>query len=178
MSHSPAGNNTDVASVCRLVPSLLNKPQLSEIYLGHSPSACVGCDAWLQAGLPVPPGEVVRKGWEAVLRFLSFDDNLRLALDCSAQLPPQLHLGQLACSWTNGKLKYEGSQPGFRRLTADELRQLARRLHAAPQHRVVFLNLHDHRMGSDVMQEMAPAIAALDALQVLILYGNYYLPFV
>ena len=109
---------------------------------------------------------------------MSFDDNLRLALDCSAQLPPQLHLGQFACSWTNGELKRERPQPGFRRLTADELRQLARRLHAAPQHRVVFLNLEAQYMGSDVMQEMAPAIAALDALQALILGGNYYLPFV
>ncbi len=109
---------------------------------------------------------------------MSFDDDLRLALDCSVQLSPQLHLGEYACSWTNGKLEYEGSQPGFRRLTADELRQLARRLHAAPQHRVVFVNLGGHRMGSDVMQEMAPAISALDALQVLILSCNYYIPFV
>ena len=68
--HARAGNRFDVTSVCRLVPSLLNKPQLSDIGLDHTPSACVGCDAWLQAGLPVPPGEVVRKGWKAVLQFV------------------------------------------------------------------------------------------------------------
>ena len=106
---------------------------------------------------------------------MSFEDNLRIALDDSAQLPPQLHLGQYAYSWTNGKLGGGSKQPGFRQLTADELRQLARRLRAAPQHHIVFLNLWGHRMGSDVMQEMAPAIAALDALQVLNLSCNYFM---
>ena len=109
---------------------------------------------------------------------MSFEDNLRIALDDSAQLPPQLHLGRYAYSWTNGKLGYPPvEQPGFRHLTADELLQLARRLRAAPQHHAVFLNLGGHYMGSDVMQEMAPAIAALDALQVLILTCNYYVCF-
>ena len=70
MSHTFAGNNTDVASVCRLVPSLLNKPQLSRVYLDHKPSACVGHDAWKSAGLPAPPGEVVAEGWIATLSFI------------------------------------------------------------------------------------------------------------
>ena len=111
------------------------------------------------------------------LPAMSFDDNLRIALDDSAQLPPQLQLGVHAFSWTNGKLKIkrERDQPGVRQLTADELRQLARRLRAAPEHHVVFLNLYGHDMGSDVMQEMAPAIAALDALQVLNLSCNYFM---
>ena len=109
---------------------------------------------------------------------MSFEDDLQLVLApaASEQLPRELHLGEYA--WTNGKSDWEHRTPGFRKLRADELRQLARRLHAAPQHRVVFLNLRSHGMGSDVMQEMAPAIAALDALQVLMLGGNYYLPFV
>jgi hypothetical protein len=106
---------------------------------------------------------------------MSFEDNLRIALDDSAQLPPQLHLGLLVYSWTNGILEFKCTQAGWRQLTADELRQLARRLRAAPQHHVVFLNLYGHDMGSDVVQEMAPAIATLDALQVLILNGNYFM---
>jgi undecaprenyl pyrophosphate synthase len=81
--------------------------------------------------------------------------SLRLALDCSAQLPPQ-HLGRYAYSWTNGNLESKGLQTGFRKLTTDELRQLTRRLRAAPQHRVVCLNLDRHEMGSDVMQEIEP----------------------
>ena len=109
---------------------------------------------------------------------MSFNNNLRLALDCSGQLTPELHLGEWAYSWTNRKLEWKGDQPGFRKLTADELRQLARRLHAAPYHRVVFLNLHGQDMGSDAMLEMAPAIATLEALQVLVLNGDYYLYFV
>ena len=68
--HSRADKNIDAASLCRLVPSLLNKPQLSEVEFGHYPSACVRCDAWLQAGLALPPDEVVREGWVAVLQFL------------------------------------------------------------------------------------------------------------
>ena len=49
MSHSPAGNQTDVASVCRLVLSLLNMPQLSRISL-RRPSACVAHAAWQGEG--------------------------------------------------------------------------------------------------------------------------------
>jgi polynucleotide 5'-kinase involved in rRNA processing len=32
---------------------------------------CVGHDAWQREGLVVPPDEVVGRGWEAVLEFLS-----------------------------------------------------------------------------------------------------------
>jgi hypothetical protein len=70
MSHTFAGNNTDVASVCRLVPSLLNNPQLFWVRLDHEPSACVGHDAWKGAGLPAPPDKVVDKGWIATLSFI------------------------------------------------------------------------------------------------------------
>ena len=102
---------------------------------------------------------------------MPFEDDLQLALDPtgSEQLPRELHLGEYAYSWTNGKLKYEGETPGFRQLRAEELRQLMRRLQAAPQHHVILLNLAGHYIGDDMMRELAEAIAALKALQVLIL---------
>jgi hypothetical protein len=70
MSHSRAGNQTDVASVCRLVPSLLKKLQLSRIFLDHRPSACIRHAAWQGEGLPLPPSDAVPKGWTPVLEFL------------------------------------------------------------------------------------------------------------
>ena len=76
MSHAFAVNKIDIASVCRLVPSLLNKPQLSTVELDHDPSACVGHDAWKGAGLPAPPGEVVARGWMAVLEYLNAGDKV------------------------------------------------------------------------------------------------------
>jgi hypothetical protein len=100
---------------------------------------------------------------------MSFEDDLQLALapTASEQLPRELQLGQYA--WTNGKLELENETPGFRVLRADELRQLMRRLQAAPQHHVILLNLMGHFMGGDMMLELAEPIAALKALQVLIL---------
>ena len=100
---------------------------------------------------------------------MPFEDDLQLALDPTKQLPRELHLGYCACSWTNGKLEYEGLTRGVRQLGAEELRQLMRRLQAAPQHHVILLHLGDHDMGGDMMRELAEAIAALKALQVLIL---------
>ena len=103
---------------------------------------------------------------------MPFEDDLQLALDPSKQLPRELHLGRFACSWTNGKLEYKGETPGFRELRAEELRQLMRRLQAAPQHHVILLNLMGHYIDGDMMRELAEPIAALKALQVLILYGK------
>ena len=100
---------------------------------------------------------------------MPFEDDLQLALDPTKQLPRELHLGRFAYSWTNGKLEYKGATPGFRKLRAEELRQLMRRLQAAPQHHVILLNLGGHDIGDDMMRELAEAIAALKALQVLIL---------
>ena len=62
LSHTFAVNHYDVASTCHLIPSLLNKPQLSVI-LDHEPAECVGDDAWQREGLVVPPDEVVGRGW-------------------------------------------------------------------------------------------------------------------
>ncbi len=101
---------------------------------------------------------------------MSFEDNLQLALDpaASEQLPRELHLGKYA--WKNGKIDWKDKTPGFRKLRADELRQLMRRLQAAPQHHVILLNLMGHDIDGDMMRELAEPIAALKALQVLILY--------
>ena len=60
-----------MASICHLIPSLLNKPQIIRVSLDHQPSSCARDDAWRRAGLAVPPDEVVRRGWAAVLEFLS-----------------------------------------------------------------------------------------------------------
>ena len=105
---------------------------------------------------------------------MPFEDDLQLALDPtgSEQLPRELHLGRWASSWTNGKVKRKSDTPGFRKLRAEELRQLMRRLQAAPQHHVILLNLGGHDIDDDMMRELAEAIAALKALQVLILGGK------
>jgi GTPase SAR1 family protein len=58
------------SSTCHLIPSLLNKPHLY-VSLDHQPAECVGDDAWQRERLVVPPDEVVGRGWEAVLEFLS-----------------------------------------------------------------------------------------------------------
>ena len=100
---------------------------------------------------------------------MPFEDDLQLALDPTKQLPRELHLGREAYSWTNGKLEWEDYTPGFRKLRAEELRQLMRRLQAAPQHHVILLNLEGHDIDGDMMRELAEPIAALKALQVLIL---------
>ncbi len=105
---------------------------------------------------------------------MPFERDLQLALDpaASEHLPRELHLGREAYSWTNGKLKNEGSTPGFRQLSAEELRWLMRRLQAAPQHHVILLDLAGHDMRGGMMRELAEPIAALKALQVLILEGK------
>jgi hypothetical protein len=101
---------------------------------------------------------------------MSFQDNLRRSLDHSEQLPRQLHLGIDAYIWTS--LEDEDEQAGFRELSEDEPQQLMRGLQAAPQHLVIFLDLSHHRMGEEKIREMASTIAALKALQVLILEGT------
>jgi hypothetical protein len=68
--HARSGNRFGVESTCHLIPSLLNKPQLSTLQIGHQPSACVRHEAWQRNGLTVPPDEVVGRGWDAVLDFL------------------------------------------------------------------------------------------------------------
>jgi hypothetical protein len=100
---------------------------------------------------------------------MSFTQHLQLLLDPASTLPLHLDLGYNSYSWENGKFKTTiySKQPGFRRLTLDELLQLMRRLHAAPH--AVLLNLHGHFFGDGVMQEMAAPMAALSNLQALVL---------
>ena len=107
---------------------------------------------------------------------MSFDDLLDVALDSSQQLPSQLRLGRYVCSWENGKYTFTTftakERPGFRKLTQAELRQLALRLQAAPHRHVILLDLYGHKMGCEMMQEMAAPLAALKGLQVLNLNGT------
>ena len=67
---SQEGNNAPVAAACRLVACILHSPKLTSRYLEHSPSACVAHAAWQGEGLPLPPSDVVAKGWTPVLEFL------------------------------------------------------------------------------------------------------------
>ena len=143
-----------------LASSLRNVASL--VHVGSSSNARLSSAAQLLSATPLPLPIYVRY-------TMSFQDNLRRSLDHSEQLPRQLHLGKYAYSWTSGKLEVKGEQAGFRELSEDELRQLMRRLQAAPQHLVIFLNLGYHRMVEEKFREMASTIAALKALQVLIL---------
>ena len=67
---SQEGNNAPVAAACRLVACILHNPKLTSLDLGHSPSDCVAHAAWQGEGLPLPPSDVVAKGWTPVLEFL------------------------------------------------------------------------------------------------------------
>jgi GTPase SAR1 family protein len=66
-----SGNEISVAAACRLVACIiLNSPKLTMLYLDPEPSACVRHAAWRSEGLPLPPSDVVAKGWTVVLEFL------------------------------------------------------------------------------------------------------------
>ena len=67
---SQENNNAPVAAACRLVACILHNPKLTTLHLDHSPSACVAHAAWQGEGLPLPPSDVVAKGWTPVLEFL------------------------------------------------------------------------------------------------------------
>ncbi len=99
---------------------------------------------------------------------MSFTQKLQLVLDTASTLPLHIDLGEYSYSLENGKFKSaESPQPGFRKLTRDELLQLMRRLHAATH--AVLLNLRSHQFGPTVMQELAAPMAALSKLRVLVL---------
>ncbi len=104
-----------------------------------------------------------------LLPKMSFTQHLQLLLDPASTLPLYLDLGKYSCSWDNGKFKiaHEEAQPGFRKLTRDELMKLMRRLHVAPH--AVLLNLYGHSFGEDLMQEMEGPMAALSKLEALVL---------
>ena len=55
-------NRVGVAAVCRIIACILHNVKLTNVYLDHEPSACVGHDAWKSEGLPVLPSEVCFQG--------------------------------------------------------------------------------------------------------------------
>ncbi len=84
------GNNVSIRGVCRIVASILHNAKLTFVTFNHSPSACVGHDAWQSEGLPVPPSEASAfiYGWQSMLPFLrvrreQFRDSV-LSLLCAA----------------------------------------------------------------------------------------------
>ena len=102
---------------------------------------------------------------------MSFTQQLQLVLGPASTLPPLIDLGEWSCSWENDDFKIVREwQPGFRKLSRDELMQLMRRLHDAPH--AIVLNLYGHTFGEAVMREMAVPMAALSKLQALFLSGN------
>ena len=84
---------------------------------------------------------------------MPFTPHLQLLLDPASTLPLHLDLGEHSYSWENGKFNITSymQQPGFRKLTRDELMQLMRRLHAAPH--AVLLNLYGHDFGEGAVHE-------------------------
>jgi Ran GTPase-activating protein (RanGAP) involved in mRNA processing and transport len=94
-------------------------------------------------------------------------------MDPDQELSGQVHLGKYIYSRQGGKLTYLGYRPGFRQLTRNELKQLMRRLHAAPKGCVTFLDLSCHEMGADMMRKIAVPIAELEGLLALILSCSF-----
>lgn len=64
------GNSVSVAVTCHLISCILHNTQLTGLILRRKPSECVGHVAWKDAGLPVPPIDVVAEGWKTTLSFI------------------------------------------------------------------------------------------------------------
>jgi hypothetical protein len=66
-------NPVSEASICFLVSCILHNENLTEVAFlcdPQDPAACIASDSWAREGLAVPPAEVAREGWSAVLEFL------------------------------------------------------------------------------------------------------------
>ena len=63
-------NQVSVAATCYLISCIVHNAQFTDVNLDHAPSACVGTAAWGNAGLPVPPSEVVALRWKFTLSFI------------------------------------------------------------------------------------------------------------
>jgi hypothetical protein len=151
------------------IPLELAHPQLLQMR-----TVTYFCAASVSPSPPTPPSSPPDPNPHPPPPSMSFEDYLQLLLDPSQQLPRQLDLGRSACSWSNGKWESKGElQPGFMKLTAYELRQIMRKLQAEPHEHVVFLNLDCQEMGMAMMRELAVPVAALKALQVLILASTF-----
>ena len=86
-SYSLADNSFGIASVCGLILSVINLHKLS-IAISHSPSDCIGSDAWRQAGLAVLPKDAISQGWNTVLKQLQ---EVRVHICMSESVPSSMH---------------------------------------------------------------------------------------
>ncbi len=43
---------------------------------GFNASSVVGCDAWRDLGLPHPPDEIIRKGFDSLIQYLLSEDKV------------------------------------------------------------------------------------------------------
>jgi hypothetical protein len=80
---SQSGNNVSVAATCRLISCTLQNPNLTQLYLDHEPSSCIGHDAWRSEALPVPHDDVAAQGWTAVLEYLR-----KVSMPICFEVPP------------------------------------------------------------------------------------------
>ena len=87
LSYSVAVNPIGIASVCGLIPSLLNLHKLS-IGIGPDPSDYIVSDACRQARLAVPPKEAIGQGWDAVLKHLR---EVRVHICMAESVPSSMH---------------------------------------------------------------------------------------
>ena len=65
-----AGNDFDDNTGCIFASSFVFLRHLQVVRIHIQPSSCVRIVDWQQAGLIVPPDEVVRQGWMPVIKFL------------------------------------------------------------------------------------------------------------
>jgi len=69
--HLHSGTWFDERSCCTLVRSLVKMLKLEYLNLDKDPSSCIRSMYWKQAGLDVPPDEIIRQNnWISVLKFL------------------------------------------------------------------------------------------------------------
>ncbi len=67
---SVAGNNFDDSTGCLLASLFVFLPHLQKFSVCPKSSSCVQSVHWQQAGLVVPPAEVVMQGWMPVIKYL------------------------------------------------------------------------------------------------------------
>jgi hypothetical protein len=86
-----AGNMLSVVGVSRIISCVLHNDEVADLYFDHPFSSCCDHVAWMSEGLAVPPQEVVRKGWRAILPFLRRQKNvcgtMCLVLNAAAACP-------------------------------------------------------------------------------------------
>ena len=63
-------NETTAVGICRIIACILHNVELSDVHFNLQPSDCIHHEAWLREDLAVPPENVARQGWSAVLEYL------------------------------------------------------------------------------------------------------------